>query len=233
MADDDRTPMSKDAVHRRRLRGRRRARTVELARQATPRWQRAAFRLGRAGRAAHASCAARTRRPATQLEDGGLRVTTTLDLDLQKIAEKWVKVATIVAAPRATRRAAGEGARLRRIPGLDAQPREQGRPQRRPRRPRLPDRRAHRLRRLGRVLRDARAARSSSRSTTSSARASASRDRRSSRSTTRSGIDDGTFTAGDMLMDVGDRLRRRLHPDRRRQPRARSGPRRGPPSSSR
>ena len=38
----------------------------------------------------------RTRRPATQLERGGLRITTTLDLRLQKIAEKWVEASTVV-----------------------------------------------------------------------------------------------------------------------------------------
>ena len=48
-----------------------------------------------------------------------------------------------------------------------------------------------------------RPSRSSSPSTTSSARASASRARRSSRSTTSTGIDDKTMTAGSMLMDVG------------------------------
>ena len=79
-----------------------------------------------------------------------------------------------------------QGARVQELPGLDAEPREQERAQRRARRDGLPDRRARRVRRLGQLLRDERAARSSSRSTTSSATASASRARRSSRSTTRS-----------------------------------------------
>ena len=106
-----------------------------------------------------------------------------------------------------------------------AQPARQGPPQRRAGRARLPDRRARRLRRQRRLLRDVEQARSSSRSSTSSATAIASPVRRSSRSTTSTGINDKTITAGTMLMDVGDGLRRRLHAERRRQPRARAGAR--------
>ena len=45
------------------------------------------------------SCAARTMPSCDALELGGLRVTTTLDADLQKIAEKWVRAAAIVPQP--------------------------------------------------------------------------------------------------------------------------------------
>ena len=68
------------------------------------------------------------------------------------------------------------------------------------------------------------AARSSSRSTTWSAAASASRARPSSRSTTLTGIDDQQITAGSMFMDSSTDFGGELHPDRRRQPRARPGP---------
>ena len=72
---------------------------------------RAALRLGRPGGARRPSSAATTPRPATRSRQGGLRVTTTLDVDLQKIAEKWVKAAAFVPhTPRPGRRSR-EGAR--------------------------------------------------------------------------------------------------------------------------
>ena len=64
---------------------------------------------GRSARSSPPSCAARTSQTCAALENGGLRITTTLDVDLQKIAEKWVKAATIVPNakdPRRSRRAA-------------------------------------------------------------------------------------------------------------------------------
>ena len=54
------------------------------------------------------------------LERGGLDVTTSLDWRLQKLAEKWVKAATIVPHAKSPRRAAKAlGLDVR---GLDAQP---------------------------------------------------------------------------------------------------------------
>ncbi len=56
---------------------------------------RAALRLGRPRRA-RGQAVRRGHAHLRQLDQGGLRVTTTLDTKLQKIAEKWVKAATIV-----------------------------------------------------------------------------------------------------------------------------------------
>ncbi len=122
-----------------------------------------------------------------QLERGGLRITTTLDLQLQKIAEKWVEAAAIVPHREGPGRPAAKALGFDEYPAVDAATSRQGPPQRRARRARLPDRRARRVRRLGASYYATRpAVRSSSRSSTSSARATASRARRSSRSTTRS-----------------------------------------------
>ena len=103
---------------------------------------------GRSATSWRASCAARTPSHVRRARAGGLRVITTLDLELQASPRSGSSSAARVPQrkdPRGGRRAA----RLRRVPGLGAQPRGQERPQRRPRRHRLPDRRAHRLRRLG------------------------------------------------------------------------------------
>ncbi len=90
---DDRTPMSKDQYSDAELTADV-GKEVELARQTTPRWTAPHFvwavrdelTLKLCGE--DASC--------EQLDNGGLRVITTVDLELQKIAEKWVKGATIV-----------------------------------------------------------------------------------------------------------------------------------------
>ena len=126
---------------------------VELARQTTPTWTAPHFVWAVQDELARKKSAARTRRPATQLEEGGLRVTTTLDAELQKIAEKWVKRRSGRAPPRATRQRFAKALGFDEYPPWMTQPREQGRPQRGARRDRLPDRRDHRLRRLGELLR--------------------------------------------------------------------------------
>ena len=99
-----------------------------------------------------------------------------------------------------SRRPSASASNLR---GLDAQPRRQATPQRRPRRDGLPDRRADRLCRQRPTTTRPSTRSASSRSTTSSAMATASRVRRSSRSTTRSASTHGKLTAGTVLMDVG------------------------------
>jgi membrane peptidoglycan carboxypeptidase len=68
---------------------------LELAPQATPRWIAPHFVWAVRDELALRLCGEGTS-TCEQLDAGGLRVTTTLDLRLQKIAEKWVKVATIV-----------------------------------------------------------------------------------------------------------------------------------------
>ena len=86
-----RRPVHAGGLHRRPRTSRSSSR-----RQADRALDRAALRLGGPRRADRPSCAAPTPRRAPPLERGGLRVTTTLDVGLQKIAEKWVQAAAIV-----------------------------------------------------------------------------------------------------------------------------------------
>jgi membrane carboxypeptidase/penicillin-binding protein len=67
---------------------------VELASQATPRWIAPHFVWAVRDELATKLCGEDTGCKA--LNDGGLRVTTTLDVELQKIAEKWVAAAASV-----------------------------------------------------------------------------------------------------------------------------------------
>ena len=67
---------------------------VLLARQTVPRWVAPHFVWAVLDELAVKLCAGEATCDA--VANGGLRVTTTLDADVQKIAEKWVKVATIV-----------------------------------------------------------------------------------------------------------------------------------------
>ena len=117
------------------------------------------------------------------LERGGLRVTTTLDVKLQRIAEKWVEGAAIV-PHRATIRRRRRRRWASRPPGVDEEPGGQEGPQRVTRRARLRDRRAGRLRGIGQVLRDQEQQAVPAAVRRRRPRAIASRARRSSRSTT-------------------------------------------------
>ena len=119
----------------------------------------------------------------TALEQGGLRITTTLDWEVQQVAEKWVAVAAL-APHQKNPRAIRPGPR-RAVPALDARLEDNERLERRALGHRLRDRRDHRLRRLGRLLRQAPGQASSSPSSTCSSTAGASPARRSSPSTTR------------------------------------------------
>ena len=193
---------------------------LELARQTAPRWLAPHFVWAVRDELTLKLCGEDTP-SCEELDNGGLRVTTTVDLDLQKIAEKWVKGATIVPHRGATAGGCRQGARLRSLRALDAQPRGQERSQRRARRARLRDRRARRLRRLGRVLRDA-----------EPPRVPAPVRRR------RAGLPPAGFGVQAVQLRRRHRrrdhdrgrhvhgrrhgLRRRLHPERRGQPRARS-----------
>ena len=108
---------------------------------------------GRSATSSPTSCAARTRRSCDALDLGGLRVTTTLDVGLQKIAEKWVARG----GHRAQRQGSDggrQGARLQEARAVDGQPQEQGPPQQRARRGRLRDGRTGRLCRQRQLLRD-------------------------------------------------------------------------------
>ena len=149
MADDDRTPMSGSEFSDAELTAEV-GTEKEIAPQAAPRWRAPHFVWAVRDELTLKLCQGEA--TCDLLDAGGLRVTTTVDLDLQKIAEKWVKVATIV--PHRGQPGGGrEGARLRQVRAVDEEPRGQERPQRRARRGRLPDGRAHRLRRVRRVLR--------------------------------------------------------------------------------
>ena len=64
---------------------------VVLASQATPHWIAPHFVWAVRDELTQKLCG--TAPTCTQLEAGGLRVTTTLDVGLQKIAEKWVQAA--------------------------------------------------------------------------------------------------------------------------------------------
>ncbi len=157
---------------------------VVLASQATPRWIAPHFvwavRDELADRAVR-----RGRRRCDALDRGGLRVTTTLDAGLQKIAEKWVRAAAIVPHAKDPA-AAAQGARLQEARAVDGEPARArtcttARSSRSTTRPASWSPTS-----AARTTTRPRPSRSSSRSTTSSARATASPVRRSSRSTTRS-----------------------------------------------
>ena len=91
---DGRTPMSKDEYSAGDFDAEK-GKDLPLARQATPHWLAPHFVWSVRDELASRLCGEGTS-TCEQLDAGGLRVTTTLDLRLQKIAEKWVKVATIV-----------------------------------------------------------------------------------------------------------------------------------------
>ena len=122
---------------------------VLLAPQTTPRWIAPHFVWAVLDELAVKLCAGEATCDA--LAQGGLRVTTTLDTKLQKIAEKWVKAATIVPHtkdPAATAKRLGLDVRA-----VDGQPARQEPAQRGARRPGLPDRRDRRVRRQRGLLR--------------------------------------------------------------------------------
>ncbi len=91
---DDRTPMSKDEYSDAELTADI-GKELELAPQTTPRWRAPHFVWAVRDELTLKLCGEDA--PSCELLDnGGLRVTTTVDLDLQRIAEKWVKGSTIV-----------------------------------------------------------------------------------------------------------------------------------------
>ena len=101
---DDRTPMSKDEYSDAELTADI-GKELELARQTAPRWLAPHFVWAVRDELTVKLCGEDTP-SCEELDNGGLRVTTTVDLELQKIAEKWVKGATIVPHRGANRREA-------------------------------------------------------------------------------------------------------------------------------
>jgi len=94
MAADDRTPMSGDEYSDADLTADI-GTDVEVIRQAAPRWRAPHFVWAVRDELTLKVCG-EDNPTCEQLENGGMRVTTTVDLDVQTIAERWVKVATIV-----------------------------------------------------------------------------------------------------------------------------------------
>ena len=149
MAEDGRTPMSDGQYTAEELLAAR-DEPVVLVPQTTERWQAPHFVWRVRDELATKLCGEDATCP--QLDHGGLRITTTLDLDVQKTAEKWVKAAAVVPFQDNPRRAA-ERLGLKYEDWM-AQPGRQAAAQRRPRRDGLPDRRADRLCRERRLLLD-------------------------------------------------------------------------------
>jgi membrane peptidoglycan carboxypeptidase len=109
-----RTPMSRDEYSAADFRAARREEMV-LASQTTPRWVAPHFVWAVRDELAERLCGV-GETTCDALERGGLRVTTTLDVPLQRIAEKWVRAAAIVPHARDPEAAA-------RSLGFDALPR--------------------------------------------------------------------------------------------------------------
>ncbi len=94
LSDGDRTPISEDTFSAADFRAAR-DEPVILARQTTPRWQAPHFVWAVRDELTTKLCGEdATDCPA--LQAGGLRVTTTVDLRIQRIAERWVEVAAHV-----------------------------------------------------------------------------------------------------------------------------------------
>ncbi len=113
---------------------------VKLASQATPRWIAPHFVWAVRDELAQKLCGEDASCKA--LEQGGLRVTTTLDVNLQKIAEKWVAAAATVPNAKtldgSTKAAKALG--FKTLEPWMRKPAQQGPPQRSAGRSRLPDR---------------------------------------------------------------------------------------------
>ena len=103
MAEDGRTPMSDGQYTAEELLAAR-DEPVVLVPQTTERWQAPHFVWRVRDELATKLCGEDATCP--QLDHGGLRITTTLDLDVQKTAEKWVKAAAVVPFQDNARRAA-------------------------------------------------------------------------------------------------------------------------------
>ena len=94
LAQGDRTPLSGSRYSRQDFEAAKQEKVV-LATQTTPPWIAPHFVWAVQKELATKLCGQGVP-SCTQLERGGLRITTTLDANLQKIAEKWVQAAAIV-----------------------------------------------------------------------------------------------------------------------------------------
>jgi membrane peptidoglycan carboxypeptidase len=94
LAEGDRTPISGDEFTARDFQ-RATTEAVVLANQRTVRWKAPHFVWAVRDELAEKLCGPDTP-TCPELEQGGFRVTTTVDLELQAIAEKWVKLAARV-----------------------------------------------------------------------------------------------------------------------------------------
>jgi membrane peptidoglycan carboxypeptidase len=103
MAEDDRTPMSDGQFTSEQLLAAR-DEPVVLVPQTNERWKAPHFVWRVRDELATKLCGEDT--TCTQLDHGGLRITTTLDYDVQQTAEKWVKAAAWVPFQSNPRRAA-------------------------------------------------------------------------------------------------------------------------------
>ncbi|MBA2372767.1 MAG: transglycosylase domain-containing protein [Chloroflexi bacterium] len=108
LAGGGRTPMSADEYDSTDF-DRAKTEEVVLVSQTTPRWLAPHFVWAVRDELATKLCGEESP-TCDELERGGLRVTTTLDAELQKVAEKWVKAAVIVPhakSPKATAKQLG------------------------------------------------------------------------------------------------------------------------------
>jgi membrane peptidoglycan carboxypeptidase len=94
LAEGDRTPLSKDEFSAEDFQNAKNEKVV-LAPQQAPRWLAPHFVWAVQKELATKLCGEDVA-TCPVLENGGLQITTTLDANLQKIAEKWVKAATAV-----------------------------------------------------------------------------------------------------------------------------------------
>ena len=94
LAEGDRTPLSGDQVSSAEFEAAKEDEVV-LGPQTAPRWTAPHFVWAVQKELAEKVCGVDVP-TCTKIEQGGLRITTTLDVELQAIAEKWVKAATLV-----------------------------------------------------------------------------------------------------------------------------------------
>ncbi len=197
---DGRMPMSAGEVTDEELEAEK-GKDIELARQAVPQWQAPHFVWAVQEELARKVCGPDTP-TCDQLEEGGFRVKTTLDFALQKTAEKWVRASTYLPHH-------SEPARLAKSAGFDEYPAWMRNLESKDVRNgalvahRLPDRRGDRARRFGELLcRIARMPKFQPQYdvVTQGYRQPGSAFKPFNYAV---GLHDRTFTAADMLMDVG------------------------------
>ena len=157
----------------------------------------------------------------TALEQGGLRITTTLDWRIQQIAEKWVQAGGARTPSRQPRRCGAAARRALHV--VDGQPAHQERLERCARGDRLPDGRDPGLRGLSELLRDAEGQQEAPAPVRRAQRRLAPAGSAFKPFNYATGINDGRHDRVDHVHGRHHRLRRRLHAHRLRSARARPG----------